>query len=80
MNEVRKTRLTLNSINSQSLTSARLLTPQYMADPPVSHVLSMEQNTIPSSKDKYVGFAKCVRLVLQQAVLDYLRPERNGDE
>ncbi len=60
--------------------SVRLLTHQYTADPPVSHVLSMERNIIPNSKDKYVRFAKCVKSVLQQAVLGYLRPERTGDE
>lgn len=56
--------------------SVRLPTHQYTADPRVLHVLSMERNIIRNSKDKYVRYARCVKLELQQAVLGYLRPER----
>lgn len=54
---------------------ARLLTHRYMAVLPVSLVLSMERSIIRNSKDKCVRSARCVKLVLQQAVLDYLRSE-----
>ena len=60
--------------------SVRLLTHQYTADPRVLRVLSMERNIIHNSKDKYVRYAKCVKLVLQQAVLGYLRPERTSEQ
>ena len=80
MNVVRKTKSILNSISSQNLTSVRLLTHRYMVDPRVSHVLSMERNITRNLKDKYARYAKCVKLVLQQAVLGYLRPERKRKE
>lgn len=40
----------------------------------------MERNIIRNSKGKYVRFAKSVKSVLQQVVLDYLRPEQDEDE
>jgi hypothetical protein len=68
----RKTKSTLNLINSQSLMSAHHPTPPSIVVPLAPHAHSTDRNITHSTKENSVEYAKYVKSALQRAVSDCL--------